>query len=444
MIPLFYAALIDMKILNTEYLILNTKNGQAVIIFVILISLIFLIIVSGFSSVVLKEAKISRNLIDSKKSFFLSEAGAEDVTYRIINGKKYNNNGTLSLDGFSTAIAVSDLVGGEKEISSQANVLDLARKSKLVLTTGDGVSFHYGVQVGNGGFLMKNTSQIIGNIYSNGSVTGENSNNVSADVISAGPSGIVGGIKAGGTVYAHTIEDSEMGGDAYYQHISGSSVSGTAYPNSADRPSLPMPISDSTIDDWKNAASANVINCSETYTIDSDVTLGPAKITCNLKIKNNPTVTIKAPVWVTGNVTFDNSPIIKTAPTLQGRSVAFIADNPSNRTTSSKVSLNQQVSFEAGTAGSYLMFVSMNNSAEGGGSEIAIATEQGAAGNALLYAPYGQIQLSQSASLKEITAHKITLRNSATVTYESGLSDLVFTSGPSGGYHISSWKEVSQ
>lgn len=436
MIPPFYAALINMKKI--------TQSGQVVVTFVVLISLVFLIIVSGFSSVVLKETKISRNLINSKKSFFLSEAGLEDVSYRIINGKKYNNNGTLSLDGFSTTIAVSDLVGGEKEISSHANVLDLARKSKLVLTTGDGVSFHYGVQVGNGGFLMKNTSQIIGNIYSNGSVTGENSNNVSAGAVSAGSSGIVDGIKAAGDVYAHTINNSEISKNAYYQHISGSTVSGSSYPGSSDQPLLPMPISDSLIEEWESTASANVINCSETYTIDTDVSLGPTKITCNLKIENNPTVTIKAPVWVTGNVTFSNSPTIKTAPTLQGKSVAFIADNPSNRTTSSKVSLNQQVNFEAGTAGSYLMFVSTNNSAESGGSEIAIATEQGAAGNALLYAPYGQIRLSQSASLKEITAYKITLRNSAMVTYESGLSDLVFTSGPSGGYHIDRWEEVSQ
>jgi hypothetical protein len=88
------------------------------------------------------------------------------------------------------------------------------------------------------------------------------------------------------------------------------------------------------------------------------------------------------------------------------------------------------------------MFVSMNNSAESGGNEIGIATEQGAAGNVLLYAPHGQIRLSQSASLKEVTAYKVVLRNSATVTYESGLSDLVFTSGPSGGYSIKEWKET--
>lgn len=421
-----------------------TNSGQAVIISVVLISLVFLIIVSGFSSVVLREAKISRNLLDSKKSYFLSEAGAEDVSYRIMNGKIYGNEEILGLDGFFATTTTTDISSTEKEISASANVLNAVRKVKNILTTDTGVSFHYGVQVGNGGFLMRNTSKIIGNVYSNGSVTGENSNSVTDSVISAGPSGIVDGISANGDAYADTIENSGIGGNAYYNHISNSEVGGNSYPDSENQPPLPMPIADSLIEDWKNAAATNVINCSGTYVIDEDASLGPTKITCDLKIKNNPIVIITAPVWVTGNVTFENSPTIKTAPALQGKSVAFIADNPSNHTTSGKVSLNQQANFEAGTAGSYLMFVSMNNSAESGGSEMAIATEQGAAGNVLLYAPHGQIQLSQSASLKEITAYKITLRNSATVTYESGLSDLVFTSGPSGGYTISGWKEVSQ
>jgi hypothetical protein len=401
-----------------------------------------LIIVSGFSSVVLREAKISRNLVNSQKSFFLSEAGIEDVFYRIINAKKYDSTEVLLLDGFYATTSVASLDGGEKEVSSQASVLNLIRKSKINLIEGNGVSFHYGVQVGNGGFVMKNTSQVVGNIYSNGSVVGENSNNVSASVVSAGPSGLIDGITAAGDAYAHAIDDSEIGGNAFFQTISDSEVSGTLYPNSPDQDALPMPIPDSLIEEWKSAAASSTINCSGTYTINTDTTLGPTKITCNLEIKNNPMVTITAPVWVTGNVTFANSPTIKTQPSVSGKSVAFIADNPSNRTTSSKVSLNQQSNFTAGTPGSYLMFVSMNNSAESGGNEIGIATEQGAAGNVLLYAPHGQIRLSQSASLKEVTAYKVVLRNSATVTYESGLSDLVFTSGPSGGYSIKEWKET--
>jgi Tfp pilus assembly protein PilX len=420
---------------------LNTKSGQAVIVSVTLISLVFLIIVSGFSSVVLKEAKISRNLIDSKKSYFLVEAGIEDIAYRIMSGKDYDSEEVLNLDGFFATTTVS-ATGNDKEIISLSNFSGAVRKIKTVLSTDVGTSFHYGVQVGNGGFLMQNTSQIIGNIYSNGNVIGENSNSVSASVVSAGPSGLVDGISADEDVYAHTIDDSEVGGNAFYQNISDTSVAGTLYPNSPEQPSLPMPISDSVIEEWENTAEENIIDCSGTYTIDSNTTIGPVKITCDLKIKNNPVVTVASPVWVTGNVTFENSPTIKTSASLGDKSVALIADKQTDRLTSGKINMNQQANFEAGTPGSYLLLVSMNNSSENGGSEIAISSEQGAAGNVLLYAPHGQARLSQSASLKEITAYKVVLRNSATVTYESGLSDLVFTSGPSGGYTVKEWKET--
>ncbi|KKT14873.1 MAG: hypothetical protein UV94_C0006G0037 [Parcubacteria group bacterium GW2011_GWC1_43_30] len=61
---------------------------------------------------------------------------------------------------------------------------------------------------------------------------------------------------------------------------------------------------------------------------------------------------------------------------------------------------------------------------------------------AILYAGEGQIEISNSAALKEITAYKLEINNSATVTYESGLANSNFSSGPGGGYEILSWKEI--
>jgi len=36
----------------------------------------------------------------------------------------------------------------------------------------------------------------------------------------------------------------------------------------------------------------------------------------------------------------------------------------------------------------------------------------------------------------------IDLNNNVIITYDSGLADLNFSSGPSGGWNISSWQEV--
>ena len=61
---------------------------------------------------------------------------------------------------------------------------------------------------------------------------------------------------------------------------------------------------------------------------------------------------------------------------------------------------------------------------------------------AILYAGYGLIDINNSGQFKEITAAKIKISNSATITYESGLANAVFSSGPSGGYVIDDWKET--
>ncbi|KKT91018.1 MAG: hypothetical protein UW93_C0014G0001, partial [Parcubacteria group bacterium GW2011_GWC1_45_13] len=43
---------------------------------------------------------------------------------------------------------------------------------------------------------------------------------------------------------------------------------------------------------------------------------------------------------------------------------------------------------------------------------------------------------------KEATAYGIILNNEAIITYESGLANVNFYSGPSGGWNIESWAEV--
>jgi hypothetical protein len=50
--------------------------------------------------------------------------------------------------------------------------------------------------------------------------------------------------------------------------------------------------------------------------------------------------------------------------------------------------------------------------------------------------------LSNNAGAKEVTAYGIDMDNNATVTYESGLADIEFSTGPSGGYSVDYWRQV--
>ncbi|MGH9857824.1 MAG: hypothetical protein ACRD4B_08275, partial [Acidobacteriota bacterium] len=60
----------------------------------------------------------------------------------------------------------------------------------------------------------------------------------------------------------------------------------------------------------------------------------------------------------------------------------------------------------------------------------------------IYYAPRGKLHFSNNATAKEATAYGIELDNQATITYESGLQNTTFSSGPAGGWDITSWQEV--
>lgn len=420
----------------------KSQKGAALLIAVLFFLIISTTIVIGSSGPVIADRKAAQNLIKSKASYFASEAGVEDVSYRIIKSKDYDSAENLTLDGYTASTAVVDNAGA-KEVTTTGNASNLIRKIKTKLITGDGVSFHYGVQVGEGGIVMENNSEVAGNVFSNGPIIGQNSNIVKGDIISAGLSGSVNGSHATGTVYAHSISNSDIDKDAYYMTISNTTVDGVSYPGSPDQATSNLPITDAMIEDWKTAAAVSVISSPCPYRISSNITIGPVKINCDLEISGSPTVTIAGPVWVVGNIEIDNSPTIKLSSSLGANSVAVIADNPANRTTSSKIELENSTEFQnSGTEGSYILFVSQNNSAQNGGSEKAIKAENSMSGEVLVYAGHGEVQLKSSASLREVSAYKIRLSNYAKVIYKTGLTNLLFTSGPSGGYSIDSWKET--
>jgi hypothetical protein len=313
------------------------------------------------------------------------------------------------------------------------------------------VAFHYGIQSGEGGFNLQNSSSVTGNVFSGGQVIGTGSNFIRGDVISAGPSGLIYGIHATGTAFAHTVgiagTPTTIDKDAYYQIKTNSTVTGTSHPGSTDQPIVPLPISDAQISQWESdAAAGNTVTCTNgTYTISTTMIIGPTKIPCDLSIKN-ATVTIAGAVWVTGNIDIKGS-TVQMASGLGNQNVAVVADNLSNRSTSGIISSDTTTSFYAAgcpsacVPGAFVFLISQNNSSEMGGSTNAISLGQSSSG-LIAYASHGQITVGQSVSLKEVTAYKIVLQNTANVTYDMGLPSTLFEAGPGGGYEIQNWLEL--
>ena len=417
-------------------------GGQAILTAVVFFMFISMIVVSGAYTVSYKESKLSRDFGTSKKSFFMAESGLEDLSYRIIKGKNYNTTEVLSLDGYFATTTVAD-ASGAKEITATGTASKMIRRSKIKLKTGEGSSFFYGMQTGEGGIVMSNSAEVIGNVFSNGPIVGSNSNIVRGDVVSAGPSGLVDGVRATSSVYAHTIRNSEIEKDAYYQTISDTDVDGVSYPGSPDQATSSLPISDAQIDAWKTEAAAGGIHSSPCpYTINGTVSIGPKKINCDLDITGSAVVTLNGPIWVSGNINFSNTADVKVHPSLGDKSLAMIADKETNRSSSGKILISNSVEFfGSGSDKSYIVLISRNNNAESGGSASAIEISNSANGKVLLYAPHGLMYLSNTISIKEASAYKIQVSNSAKIIYESGMANLLFTSGPSGGYSIESWRE---
>lgn len=424
----------------------NFKKGQATIIATLFFLFISLIVISGSSSLVLKESKIIKNLIFSKESYFLAESGIEDVSYRIMNLKSVDSTEILKIDDFYATTTVVTLDTDQKEITAQGSVFNSIRKIKAKMTTDTSLSFHYGVQMGEGGLIMENNSLVSGNVYSNGPINGSGSNLIKGDVVSAGPNGLINSIHSTSSAYSHNITNSTIDRDAFYVNISNTNVSGTLHPNSPDQATSTLPISDEIIQDWEEAAAVSVIDSPCPYEINDDITLGPVKITCDVEIKGNPTIVLLGPIWITGNLTAENTAIIKIDSSLGGKSVAIIVDKPADRSTSSKILFKNSVSFQgSGSSGSYILVISQNNSAQGGGDVKAIDVMNTVSGAILLYSGHGEIVLRNSLGslgLKEVTAYKIRLQNSANVIYEKGLANMLFQSGPAGGYSFGNWSEV--
>lgn len=439
-------AINDLRAIKNVLRKTNPESGQAMMVAVLLFVTVSVVIIFGLASPVLKHQRVVSQAHLSGQSYFLAEAGVEDVVYRLKNGQPVDAAETLTLDGYSVTTLTADTPDG-KEIIATGNVKDAIRKVKTSVTLGSGVSFHFGVQSGEGGLIMENTSSISGNVYSNGPVSGSGptNNTIRGGVVSAGPEGIISNLYATSSAFAHTIDNSRIDGDAYYEDIVNPNVGGTLYPGSPDLSPAPLPIPDSQIEEWKQAAlDGGTISSPCPYKITDETTLGPTKIACDLEISgNNYAVTLTGPVWVEGDVTIFNSPTIRIDPSFGNKGVPIVAHNPLSPDTSGKIDLQNSAIFEgSGEFGSHVMLVSQNQSAESGGNEVAITVRNTITGDLLVYAGHGQIVLENNINLKEVTGYKIRLKNTAEVIYETGIANLVFDSGPSGSYDILSWRET--
>lgn len=403
---------------------------------------IFLTAFAGFINYITLYARSERIAVADAQALALAEAGIDKAVYELNQDPNYagETNTALGAGTFTTTVAAVDATTKRITVIGRVPNSTSPRATKTVKTNVginvDAVSFAFGVQSDEGGVDLQNSASVRGNLFSNGPITGANSNLIRGDAISAGPTGSIDGVYATGTARAHTIADSSIDQDAYYQSISSTTVGGTSYPGSADQSTSTLPISDAQVEEWKAAAAAGGTHTSPCpYTISSSVTLGPKKINCDVTISGSPTITLAGPLWISGKLIVKNSSTIAIDSSLGSQSVAVVVDKESDRINSSTIALENSTFVQGtGQPGSYVLFLSQNNSAQNGGDKIAIDIKNSANGAMLIYAGHGRIALENSINIKEVTGWRIEVKNSAEIVYETGLGNALFSSGPGGSW----------
>lgn len=254
-----------------------------------------------------------------------------------------------------------------------------------------------------------------------------------------------------GTAKANTISNSFIGTDAYYQTILNTSVAGASYPGSSDSPVLTMPVSDANIAQFKSDAEVGGViigNCGDSGDPScvvgngQTISLGPKKINGNLNLSNAKTIYITGTLYVTGNIDIDGTGVVVSCdPSFGSESCIIITDG--------WVHISNNVTFAgSGQTGSYLMILTTLPGCNGLSSSTGCTHHYSGmdihnnSGGAIFYASESMINLHNNVNITSAVAYKLRLDNNAAVTYEIGVSNQSFSSGPSGGWSVSNWNET--
>lgn len=427
--------------------ILRNQKGSILASFVIILTILTSILLYAASTSLANKVGIERT-INNALAMGIAEGGAEKAVWELKKGNYTGETASSDIQGgqFDVTVAGS---GNVKTITVVSYVPSKAnpkyKKAVKVKVTDDpdtdAIAFHYGVQVGDYGVNMENNgTKITGNVYSNGTITGQSKtkSEITGDVKVAGPGGKIEKVKVGGSAYAHIIQSCNIIGDAYY-HSAFSDTAAHQYSNQPDPPPTELPITQAMIDNWEEAAEdGGTINGN--YDISSPINLGPKKINGNLTISANTTITVTGPIWVTGNITTGSNVIFNLDPSYGANSSMIIADSHTDNINFGKIDVSNNVLVNgSGDPKSFIMLLSTNVATDK--ANPAIWTSPNAS-SAIYYAQDGWMDVKNNGKVKAIVGKGLYLSPNAEIVYDTGLADSNFSGGPGGTWQVMEWQEI--
>jgi hypothetical protein len=418
----------------------NTK-GNVMIITTMLFIAITLSMSFGLVMPVISAFANAKNDIKTKASYALAESGVEDAYYRIAKSKNIGTTNVLVLGSTTATTTVTDISATQKQIKSISVLSSLNRIAIAMVSKAATVNLFYGAIIGSGGLTMQGGQQINGGVYANGPVlvTGSSATITGALVSTTSITGddqyrpINIGTSGTYDAWAPIVNKANVTGKIY---CTSGSLNNKACDTSRGAPTAQtMPIPDQLIADWKASASANTTTGNANYAGTSGtVTIGPRKIVGNLNIDNGYNVKLTGPIWVTGNFTMGNG-TLQVDPSYAAGSIAVLVDGYTTVANGATIS-------GSGVAGSYAIIVDTSDcptSSSCGGNPAILSS--GGGGSIALIAQNGTIQINSNTGVQQATAKTLQLIGGVSMTYNSGLSTLTFSS--TGGWGVSSWQETA-
>jgi len=170
----------------------KTPTRGMVILVALVFFAIFLTIASALIGYIIQYRVTERHAVASTKALYLAEAGFDKAVYELNQNAAYGGESGTQLGDGEFLVSVSSIDATTKKVTATGYVPNSTNPTATrsvtatVAVNSSIVSFRFGVQVGDGGVVMGNGSQINGNLYSNGNVVGGGNAIITGDATVAG------------------------------------------------------------------------------------------------------------------------------------------------------------------------------------------------------------------------------------------------------------------
>jgi cytoskeletal protein CcmA (bactofilin family) len=358
-----------------------------------------------------------------------------NATVKIVNNNSGVPGSTVLTSGTLSSSLVTSLYAYVPVTMTTSVSLVLGTTYWIVIDTASNNATNYYTLGMNNAIYSGNTKQgRLGTSWTNLATT---TLDVGFRVLVGGDPGIISGVTIGtggvGDAWAKTVTGATVAGTIFCQNGTGNNKACDT--SKVDPVASPMPVSSGNIDEWKEAALAGGATTSASLG-SGDITVGPKKIIGDLELDGNDRLNITGTIHVTGDINISGTADMY-ADTSLGTEVGIIIVD-------GKVDLGGSGGiYGSGSPGSYVLVVSTSQCpigpSCGGASAVTLG---GSGGSVILTALDGTVTINGSSEVKSVVAKTMVMNGSSDIVYDTGLASLDFSSGPSGSWTVSSWKEA--